>query len=631
MTWRGLAGLLFASVLLTGLWLASMSAPPSGQVQRIRQAAFVPSPGNDPPGPDAGWQPVALPVTVPPGADAPPRATWYRLRFDLADAPASFWGVYLPFFYGGGQVWLNGQRLADIPGATPRVHVRWERPQLVAVPQPVLHAGANELWVHALPVVGETVLKFPEPRVGPLDDLREVHDNRLFWVRTVPQLTVAACLALSAFGLLIWSRLPEETLYGWFALAALLWGVRTLTFVLETMPVGRLEPWRLAYLASTGGFIVAIALFALHLTGVRRRWLDHGLLLYWLAGPAWLLWQGIDGDAQVNRLWTAGLIPIGLLAVVLSFLAAWRQRTLISLILPVALALATVSGVHDYLIAWQPDVLDTVMPAWAGQRYFLLHHGANLLLLAMGTLLSARYVRSVRALRELNQTLESRVADREKTLAEQYVGMARLERQNAAGEERRLIMREIHDGLGSKLFTSLSRVERGAMDGADMAAALRACISDMRLALDALAPDDHDLLTAFGDFMFRWQSELEAAGVRCVWSIEVAEEHLHLPPHTTLQLLRVAQEALTNVAKHARATRVELSLQHADGHLRLRIEDNGIGAAAGRRGGGRGLHNMQARATQLGGVLAIDQAEGRGTAVSLAVPVAAAAAQQAAQ
>lgn len=625
MTWRGLAGLLFASVLLTGLWLASMPAPASGQVQRIQQATFVPSSGRDPPGLDAGWQPVALPVTGRPGTEVPPRDTWYRMRVDLADAPAGFWGVYLPFFYGGGQVWLNGQRLADIPGATPRMHVRWERPQLVAVPQPLLHAGANELWVQALPVVGETELRFPQPSVGPLAELRVIHDNRFLLVRTVPQLTVAACLVVSAFVLLIWSRLPEETLYGWFGLATLLWSVRTMTFVLETMPAQRLELWRLAYLASTGGFVVVLALFSLHLAGLRRRWLDNGLLLYWLAGPAWLLWQGIDGDARVNRLWTAGLIPIAFLTVAVSFLPVWRQRNAMSLLLPAALALATLSGVHDYLIAWRPDMLEPFMPAWAGQRYFLLHHSANLLLLAMGTLLSTRFVRSVKALRDLNQTLESRVADREKTLAEHYVGMARLERQNAAAEERRLIMREIHDGLGSKLFTSLSRVERGAMDGAAMAASLRDCISDMRLALDALAPDDHDLLTAFGDFMFRWQAELEAAGVRCVWNIEVPEDHLHLPPHTTLQLLRVAQEALTNVAKHSRATRVDLSLRHRDGRVSLRIHDNGIGAAAGRSGAGRGLHNMRARALQLGGRLEIDQADGRGTAVLLTVPLEAAA------
>lgn len=129
------------------------------------------------------------------------------------------------------------------------------------------------------------------------------------------------------------------------------------------------------------------------------------------------------------------------------------------------------------------------------------------------------------------------------------------------------VMREIHDGLGSKLFTSLSRVERGAMDARQMAASLRACISDMRLAVDALAPDDDDLLIALGDFMFRWQAELRAAELDCEWSVDTANDALPFPPHATLQVLRVVQEALTNVAKHSRAKRVTLSMRQSQDML----------------------------------------------------------------
>ena len=239
----------------------------------------------------------------------------------------------------------------------------------------------------------------------------------------------------------------------------------------------------------------------------------------------------------------------------------------------------------------------------------------------MGVLLSTRFVRSVRSLRDLNETLETRIADRERALASNYARLADLERRNAASEERKLIMREIHDGLGSKLFTSLSRVERGAMDKPEMAAALRACISDMRLALDALAPDDHDLLTAFGDFMFRWQAELQSAGVRCDWTMDVRADELPLPPHATLQVLRVAQEALTNVAKHSGATRVELVLAERDGQLALRVRDDGTGLPDAPASGGRGLRNMRARADQLGATLAVTSGADGGTLVELVLPL----------
>jgi signal transduction histidine kinase len=627
-TWRLLAGALFAGLLAFFVWLAYDPQPASGQVQVVRQAVVQESPAvKPPPAPDPAWQPTALPSNRRAANGETPHAAWYRMRFNLVQPPSEFWALLLPYFSGGGQVWLNGHIVGDIPVSTPSMHVRWQRPQLLLLPPGLLRAGGNDFCVRAMPVEGETGLNFPAPRVGPLSELSPLHDRRLFWVHTMPELTIGGCLVVSVLVLLIWWRLPEEVLYGWFGVATLMWAIRTLTFVIEVVPPERWQWWRLVYLASTGGFIVVMALFACRLAGLRSRRVEPCLLAYWAVGPAWFLLSGLGSDAQVNRLWTAGLIPIAIGAVVVSFLAVWRQRTLGSMVLPLALAVATLCGVHDYLVVWQPQALMPIAPGWVGERYFLLHHGANVLLVAMGALLAARFVRSVRSVRELNETLESRIADREKSLADNYARLAELERQNAASQERKLIMREIHDGLGSKLFTSLSRVERGAMDAPQMAASLRACISDMRLALDALAPDDHDLLIAFGDFMFRWQAELQALGMRCEWEVDVTGEALPLAPHATLKVLRIAQEALTNVAKHSRAERVVLSLRQADQWLLLSIHDDGAGLAAPIlhiapiASAGRGIRNMRARAEQLGGTLNIEQVEGKGTRVVLALPL----------
>lgn len=620
MTWRLLAGTLFAGLVAFFVWLATDPQPASGQVQMLRQAFVQGSTAlGSPPAAEPAWEDTTLPSNRRPDSGDVPRAAWYRMQFDLVQQPSEFWAVWLPYLYGGGQVWLNGRMVGDVPVATARLHVRWERPHLLSLPPGLLRAGSNDLRIHAFPVVSETSLNFPAPRIGPLSELRPLHDRRLFWVRTVPELTIGGCLVVSVLVLLIWWRLPDEVLYGWFGMATLMWGIRTLTFVMESVPVDRWQWWRLVYLASTGGFIVVLALFASRLAGVRSRWAEPWLLTYWAVGPLWLLLGGFDGDALVNRLWTAGLIPIGIGSVAVSFVAVHRQRTLGSLVLPSALAVATLCGVHDYLVVWLPQALVPLAPGWAGERYFLLHHGANGLLVAMGTLLSARFVRSVRAVRELNETLELRIADREKVLADNFARLAELERQNAASNERKLIMREIHDGLGSKLFTSLSRVERGAMDAPQMAASLRGCISDMRLALDALAPDDHDLLIAFGDFMFRWQAELKTMGVLCDWTMDVARDEMPLTPHATLQVLRVAQEALTNVARHSRATWVQLVLTEHEGWLTLRVSDDGVGLRGQPASGGRGLSNMRSRAEQLGATLAVTSAEGGGTVVELAI------------
>lgn len=618
-------GLFWLCLVVGAPWLLSMSADQHGPVQQIGQARLLIAPAGIPPMSDKASLPLQLPLRMPVSGlphELPGPRTWLQMRFDLPAEQATFWGILLPYLYGGGEIWLDGHQLAGIPAATSDLHVRWERPHLLVVPPYLLHAGANIVWLQAMPVAGETSLAVPAPLVGPLTDLGPLYDGRMFWVHTVPQMTVAACLAVATFVLLIWWRLPQEALYGWFGLATLLWGVRTLTFVMEAVTTERWLLWRLVYLSSTGGFIVVMFIFAANLAQLRSRWLERGLILYLLAGPVWFAWHGVDSDALVNRVWTAGLIPVAVGTVALSLLNVWRLRTAGSLLLPGALALATVCGIHDYLLVWKPEWLGRLAPAWAGQRYFLLHHGANGLLMIMGLLLATRFVRTLRSLRHLNETLESRIADHEKALADNYARLAFLERQNAAADERKLIMRDLHDGLGSKLFTSLSRAERGAMDLPQMAASLRACIADMRLALDALAPDAPDLSSTFGDFLFRWQAELDAVGVRCVWHIDIAEGQVVLSPHATLQVLRIAQEALTNVAKHACATRVDLLLQYRDGGLQLAIEDNGIGVPKMPSSGGRGLQNMRARSSQLGGTLRIERADGRGTRLLLTLPCA---------
>jgi two-component system sensor histidine kinase UhpB len=86
-------------------------------------------------------------------------------------------------------------------------------------------------------------------------------------------------------------------------------------------------------------------------------------------------------------------------------------------------------------------------------------------------------------------------------------------------------------------------------------------------------------------------------------------------------VLRIAQEALTNVAKHAGAERVVLSLRRSDDWLLLSIHDDGAGLGAPIAATGRGVLNMRARAEQLGGTLTIEQTEGQGTRVVLALPL----------
>jgi signal transduction histidine kinase len=602
--------------------LALAAGAARAAAQEPTQALMLTAPDTTPPPPDRDWQAVKLPdIWRDSRPRVPPAISWYRVDFDYprSDSATDSWGLYLPYLYDGGQIWLNGSPVAHITENSEAAHVRWARPHLVVLPDALLRPGRNQLMLRAaMPRPGASI-NLPRLAIGPLADLRPWYERRFFWVSVTPYITAATCLLVSAFVLFIWWRRRSEVLYGLFGLAVGLWGIRTLTFVIEVVPSAWWLLWRTTYLDATGGFIVALAVLAMRYAGFRKPRIERALAAYWLVGPAWLMLGGAAAEPLVNRYWIAGFLPIGIGIAALSVHAMWRQRTLASAVLPAAMVIGALAGLHDYAVNWNVGGIDWLLPGWAGHRIFLLHHGANLVLIAMGGLLTMRFLHTLTSLEHLNRTLETRVADRERELSENYLRMAALQRQHAASQERQLIMREIHDGLGSRLFVSLSRVERGDMQGRQIADALRECIADMRIALDTLAPGDDDFRSALGNFMFRWERQLAAAGVTPAWTIDVPDRALSLSPHAALALLRIAQEALTNVLKHAGAHKVQVRLRQAAAALELEVEDDGNGAGAC-AGPGRGLQNMRSRAEQLGGKLEVRMGGG-GTCVSLQVPM----------
>ena len=606
------------------LMAASMAGSVHAALQEPRRAevfaaAVVPK---TPPPPDAAWEAVTLPDDA--GYSRPERAgapAWYRIAFDYSEDPArqAQWAVYVPYFYDGGDLWLNGTLLTGFPENTDTIYARSFRPRMAAIPVPLLRPGRNELAIRAAAPKGYP-MRFPRVAVGRENEIRPLHDRRLFWTRTVPELTVLVSLLVAGFVAFIWWRRRSEVLYGLFGLAAALWAVRTMTFVIDAMPMAEWQWWRVAYQSATGGFVVVMAIFTLRYTGIHRPWLERGLAAYWLVGPLCFAFGGLAAEPYVARYWLGGMVAVSMLIIATSVRYAQRRGTWTSAALSAVMIFAVLVGVHDYLITWNPGLLGRFMPEWVGHRIHVLHIGSNMLLLAMAALLTARFLRTLSSLEDLNRTLETRVADRERALAANYERLAALEREHAASEERQLIMRDLHDGLGSQLFTSLSRVERGDMDDGQIATALRSCIADMRLALDALASDEHNLGAALGNFMFRWEAQLVAAGVRPRWNIDLPDDAMTLSPHSALQLLRVAQEALTNVLKHAQATRVEVRLGQIGDMLEMEVEDDGQGLVGEPRRQGHGLGNMRSRAQRLGGALEVRSGP-TGTCVVLRLPM----------
>jgi len=198
------------------------------------------------------------------------------------------------------------------------------------------------------------------------------------------------------------------------------------------------------------------------------------------------------------------------------------------------------------------------------------------------------------------------------------------------------IAREIHDELGSALTSMkwdleemakvVARVEDISLSSplqlkiAAMSGLVDATIDVVRRISSELRPsilDDLGLAAAV-----EWQTQQFQArtGIRCRY--ECSPGHIDLDPERSTAVFRIFQEALTNVLRHAEATRIDVLLDEDDDEVLLRIQDNGRGILESESTGFRslGLLGMRERADLIGGSLAITGVQGIGTTVVLRVP-----------
>lgn len=194
----------------------------------------------------------------------------------------------------------------------------------------------------------------------------------------------------------------------------------------------------------------------------------------------------------------------------------------------------------------------------------------------------------------------------------------RIQQRESMLNERQRMLSDLHDGMGAQLLTSLRLLESGRTDTTGAATALRECIDDLRLTVDAHEPAARNLTTLLGMLRYRLQPRIQAAGIQLAWRIGELPENATLPAQQSLDLLRILQQAIANVLQHAEARSIVIATRQQPRQLEISVEDDGRGLdPAGIGSGGRGLASMQRRAARLGAQLLIEPLEPTGTALRL--------------
>lgn len=281
---------------------------------------------------------------------------------------------------------------------------------------------------------------------------------------------------------------------------------------------------------------------------------------------------------------------------------------------------ATVIGLPGARLEIVPDPSRAILDAWdsllsvaaLGVAFVIVLHG--LLLVLLRHLLRPTEADARRLVTTTRELADNRAVTR--------LVHERIE------EERKRVARELHDELGQSLTavrliaTSIARGEPAAQQQgiakiAEIAAGLYDSVHRIVRELRPAVLEQPDLAAAIDDLVREWRTSHAGISIEPVLRGDLGD----LGETVTLAVFRAVQEALTNVHKHAAATRVVIHIERDDECLRLSVEDDGHGPAVGAASSRHGLAGMRERIAALGGTVATGANDGGGFRVSIVVPL----------
>jgi signal transduction histidine kinase len=600
-----------AAVLAT--IVVACAPAPGTDVRKVTELARHLGPSDTPPSEGApGWQAIRLPDYWGPKIRATAIEGWYRTHLTLDAAPSDLWAVYLPRFTMNAGVWVNGTAVGDSGPFVDPLLRNWNRPQLFVVPAALLRAGDNTIDVRLRTLLGAPGF-FRSLYVGPERSLRPTWEIRHWLQVDLSQIVAAATTVTGVLMLLVSIGRPEVHRWRWLAVGLIVWSWGSAdSFQRRVLFSERLWDWStgLAQFWATICFALGFhRVFEFHLPRRDAVFLVGGVVvsIAALAVP----WVHAFEAMMVTKV--LAFVIAGYLLVL--FLKAPREAssgTARRFFVPVMAGAAM--GLHDLVEVTSGLELGGVL---------LFPYIPGVALVTTGWVLLGRLVDSHRETLALNRDLERRVEEKRVELAENYVRLAQLERDRAIAEERERLMRDVHDGVGGQLVSTLALAESAERDDDAVAESIRGAIEDLRLVIDSLDPAEDDLLAVLASVRSRLEPRLLRHGLRFAWQVTDLPPVHGFGPDMALQAMRIVQEAVTNVVKHAHAQTVTVRTGESEGNggsagvfIEVRDDGRGIERDAPR---GRGLSNMARRASRLGGTVEV-RSGADGTAVRLWLP-----------
>ncbi len=590
---------------------AQVDADKLPAVMQITQAEFLQVPDLTPQSlPTTSWQMVNLPDSWAKQGRSRDVIGWYRLTVNVdADIATSQvpMSLYVPRAANNIAIYLNGV-LLGVSGDIERMETSWNIAQYFVVPLGLLHAGRNEILVRLHPI-GFGRAGLSAVYIGDDTPIRHLWERRYFMQNTMPKFITVFVFLSGLLAVWIWAKRRAEAMFGLYALMCLVAVIRTAHYFIRdySSPVANLAVPAL-------GIMTALQLsFALRFANDTSPRFERAVWIFIIATTAALFLVPDEWGKPATDWYnySLGVIGIAILWVLVRKLS--RNFSIENLLMLFALVANAAFGIHD---------LFNYIGLLGFDRLYLLPMGLPLFVAAVAALLVSRFVGTLNNYETLNTQLADRVHEREQQLAASFEQVRRLDQQRATAEERQRLMRDMHDGIGSHLMSTLALARMGTLTSKEMSEVLTDCIDELKITIDSLEPVESDLLVVLGNLRYRLGPRLNAAGIALEWAVKDLPPLAYLDAENVRSVLRIVQEAFTNTLKHANAKKITLStsVDYANNRVLVSVADDGLGLAES-HANGRGIENMKSRAATLGGKLEIVQIAGGGTCLNLYLPI----------
>jgi signal transduction histidine kinase len=550
-------------------------------------------------------------------------SAWYQVDIKPT-ASREQWAVYFPYTKGNFELYVNGDLVrASAPMQWPFAFFR--TPLYFDFPSALLRPGGNTVQVRVASVRHSAWM---DPfYIGPAKALKPSFDYANFVQVTLMQATIVALCVITVLLLgLLWVR-PSDTSNGWFAAATLVWALYNYLVIEPDVLLPSARVWYALPVLTIGWFSICSAHFINRLPGSdehQRQW-EKGFLWFGVLVTAGVIAQRTTShDVSWLELyvWLPGVVLINGYIVWRLLHTVRRNPTIEARLWLLAAALTLLVGLYDYL---------SDRGVFISQSFHYLSYTVSFVLITFALTLLSRVSRALTDAEILNRELEHRVALRGLELARNYEKLQGLERERAISAERERMTTDMHDGIGGQLVHALAVIESDKVFQ-PLEPILRGALDDLRLIIDSADPTEGNLLVVLSNFRSRNERRVQERGLRFLWQVTDLPPLDDFGPHKVLQVLRVLQEALTNVFKHAHATEVIVrtsSVVDAQGRTTIVVDviDDGRGHAD-RNGAditsakplGRGINNMRRRARELGGSIEFSTAP-IGSRLRLILPI----------